>query len=251
MPISIGFLSLFLIIGCLFFIQLSMQDKSVSDMSVMGWEFVSVDSSLPPLFTCTAKTRLYCSLECNKRIDCRTFDYDGDSRQCRLWDGDITTGSIVASPAKPQSSVGTIQILPSLYVNIHNQSCDKCAQSRYETCDTNSSTCQCPSKTFWNGSICLPQLLRNQICSRMDDCRLDLNLTCQPSCDLTYQCSTRKSLEFCVYLRGFCSPRIPSCTLLSVNFFILLKPTPLKTKEREREREKKKEKIYGRKKKGK
>jgi hypothetical protein len=52
-------------------------------------------------------------------------------------------------------------------------------------------------------------------------------------------------------LRGFCSPRIPSCTLLSVNFFILLKPTPLKTKEREREREKKKEKIYGRKKKGK
>ena len=169
-----------------------MQDESVSDISGMGWQFVPADSSLPPLLTCTTKKLLYCSLECNKRIDCRTFDYDEDSRQCRLWDVDTTTGSIVASPAKPRSSVGSIKLSSSIYANIHNQSCDKCIQSRYEICDANSSTCQCPSKTFWNGSMCLAQLLRNQICSRADACRSDLNLTCEPSCDLTYRCSTRK-----------------------------------------------------------
>jgi hypothetical protein len=136
MPIFVLHMVLLLVLGLLFFIQPSTEDRSVSDISGLGQEFVPVDNSLPPLLTCTAKTLLYCHLECNKRADCRTFDYDADSRQCRLWDADMTTGSIVASPSKPQSSVGTIQLSPSIYVNIQNQSCDKCFQSRYETCDT-------------------------------------------------------------------------------------------------------------------
>jgi hypothetical protein len=197
---SIRRILLIIIISCLFNIQPSIQDESISDISGMGWDFVPADSSLPPILICTTKKLLYCSLECNKRVDCRTFDYDNDSHQCRLWDCDTTTGSIVASPAKPRSSVGTIQLSPSIYVNINNQSCNKCAQSRYETCNSNSNMCQCPSKTFWNGSMCLVQLLPNQICSQANACRSDLNLTCQPSCDLTYRCSTRKSFEFCVYL---------------------------------------------------
>ena len=183
---------LMVIFGHLFMIQRSIQDKSVSVISDMGWQFVAADNSLPSLLTCTTKNRLYCSLECNQRIDCRAFDYDGDSQQCRLWDADTTTGSIVVSPSKPRSSVGSIKLTPSIYADIHNQSCDKCIHSRYEICDANSSTCQCPSKTFWNGSMCLAQLLRNQICTRVDACRSDLNLTCEPSCDLTYRCSTRK-----------------------------------------------------------
>ena len=182
---------LIVIVGYLLIIQRSIEDKSVSGISGMGWEFLPADNSLPPLFTCTTKRLLYCNLECNKRIDCRTFDYDEDSRQCRLWDADTTTGFIVASSTKPRSSVGSIKLSPSIYADIHNQSCDKCAQSRYEMCDTNSNTYQCPSKTFWNGSMCSAQLLRNQICTRVDACRSDLNLTCEPSCDLTYRCSTR------------------------------------------------------------
>jgi hypothetical protein len=182
----------FVILGCLLIIPPCMQDESVTIISGMGYEFVPVDTSLPPLFICTTNNLLYCNLECNKRIDCRTFDYDDDSQQCRLWDTDTTAGSIIASPTKHQSSVGSIQFSPSLYANIHNQSCNQCVDSRYEICDANTSTCQCPSKTFWNGSMCLAQLLRNQICSRVDNCRSDLNLTCEPSCDLTYRCSTRK-----------------------------------------------------------
>jgi hypothetical protein len=181
-----------LVLGLLFSIQPSTEDRSVSDISGLGEEFVPVDNSLPPLLPCTAKKLLYCHLECNKRADCRTFDYD------------MTTGSIVASPSKPQSSVGTIQLSPSIYVNINNQSCDKCFQSRYETCDTNSSTCQCPLKSYWNGSMCLAQLFLNQTCSQDDMCRSDLNLTCQPSCDFTYRCSDRKSY-FILSLRRFLS----------------------------------------------
>ncbi len=193
-------LLLIIIIACLFNIKPSTQDKSVSDISGMGMDFVPADSSLPPILTCTTKNILYCSLECNERVDCRTFDYDIDSQQCRLWDCDTTTGSINSSSTKPRSSVGTIRLSSSIYANMNNQSCDKCAQSRYETCDANTNTCQCPLKTFWNGSICSAQLLRNQICSQVNTCRSDLNLTCEPSCDLTYRCSTRKLSEFRVYL---------------------------------------------------
>ena len=185
-------ITLIVIFGYLFMIQRSMQDKSVSNISGMGWQCVPADDFLPPILICTAKKLLYCSLECNKRIDCRTFDCDEDSRQCRLWDVDTTTGSIGASPSKPRSSVGTIKLSSSIYADTHNQSCDKCIHSRYEVCDVNSDTCQCPSKTLWNGSMCLAQLLRNQTCTGADACRSDLNLTCEPSCDLTYRCSTRK-----------------------------------------------------------
>jgi hypothetical protein len=203
---SVRQLILLLVAGFLFLIQPSMQDQSVSDISNPGHEFVPIDSSHPPLLIFTAKKLLYCYLQCNQRIDCRTFDFDSSSQQCRLWDGDLTTGSIVASPSKPQSVVGTIQLSSSNYVNINNQSCNACAQSRYETCDTNSTTCQCPSNTFWNGSMCLAQLFQNQTCSQADACRSDLNLTCQPSCDFTYRCSARKSFEFDVYSRMvFCT----------------------------------------------
>jgi hypothetical protein len=191
---------LFLVAVCVFTIKTSRQDNSVSDLTTMGWEFVSYDTSYPSLFTFTTTKKLYCSLECNKRIDCRTFDFDANSRQCRLWDVDQTKGSIVVSSTKPRSSVGTIRLSASIYANSHNQSCDKCVQSRYEICNTSSNTCQCPSKTYWNGSMCLVQLLSNQIYSQVNICRSDLYLTCQPSCDLIYRCSVCKFPGFFILL---------------------------------------------------
>jgi hypothetical protein len=196
---SVQQILLCLFAGLFLFIQPSKQDRSVSSISGLGKQFVPFDSSYPPLLTFTAKKLLYCSLECNQRIDCRTFDFDSNSGQCRLWDVDMTTGSIVASPSKPQSVVGSIQLSPSIYANIYNQSCNACTQSRYLTCNASSNTCQCPPKTFWNGLICSVQLLSNQTCLQADVCRSDLNLTCQPSCDFTYRCSIRKSFEFYFY----------------------------------------------------
>ncbi|UJR12669.1 hypothetical protein I4U23_016843 [Adineta vaga] len=201
-------LLLFFLAVLIFLIQLSTEDKSVFNISSLGRQFVPFDNSLPPLLTFTAKRMLYCSLECNKRIDCRTYDFDSDSKQCRLWDVDTTTGFVVASPSKPRSVVGTIRLSFNTYVHSHNQSCNKCFDSRYELCDTNSNTCQCPLKTFWNGSMCLVQLLRNQICSGMNVCRSDLNLSCQPSCDFTYRCSDPPTIGVGQTVAGFCNGTI-------------------------------------------
>ncbi|CAF4216742.1 unnamed protein product, partial [Adineta steineri] len=85
-----------------------MQDQSKTKISALGYQFIPIDTSRPPLFTCTTKRSLHCSAECHKRITCRTFDFDADSLQCRLWEMDNTTGSIVASPSKPRSSVGSV-----------------------------------------------------------------------------------------------------------------------------------------------
>ncbi|CAF0947933.1 unnamed protein product [Adineta steineri] len=163
------------------------------------------DTSRPPLFTYTTKRSLYCSAECHKRITCRTFDFDADSLQCRLWEMDNTTGSIVASPSKPRSSVGSVQISPNNYVNIHNQSCSHCDQSRYEICNVNTSTCQCPPFTYWNNGMCMTQLFQGQLCSHADACRTDLNLSCQPSCDFTYRCSVLPTAGIGLTVAGFCN----------------------------------------------
>lgn len=190
-----SYIHYFAIAILIFFSQIIAQYQSVSGISSQGWQFVPADGSLSPILTYTAKSRLYCNSECNKRSDCRTFDYDGTTRQCRLWDADTSTGSIVATPSKPQSFVGSIKFAPSLYTDIYNQSCDKCILSRYLTCNKNSNTCQCPSKTYWDGSMCLAQRLRNQTCTNIDACRSDLNLTCEPSCDFTYRCLASKLYE--------------------------------------------------------
>lgn len=64
-------LLLCLVARLLFFIQPSTQDVSVSDISDPGWEFVPIDNSHPPLLTFTARKLLYCTLQCNRLINCR------------------------------------------------------------------------------------------------------------------------------------------------------------------------------------
>ncbi|CAF3990257.1 unnamed protein product, partial [Adineta steineri] len=126
---------------------------------------------------------------------------------------DTTTGSIVASPSKPRSSVGTIQLSPKNYVNIHNQSCSHCDQSRYEICNVNSSTCQCPPFTYWNNGMCMTQLFQGQLCSHADACRTDLNLSCQPTCNFTYQCSASPVVGIGQTVAGFCNGSTDAGTL--------------------------------------
>lgn len=133
------------------------------------------------LLVTTETSIVKCALQCNQRIACRTFDYNASSRRCRLFEADSTTGTI-ASSSSLSSAVGSMQILPSLYSSTHNQPCAKCAQTRYEVCSTNTSTCQCPPRTRWNGQICVLQLLANAPCTQSDACRSDLNLNCSFDC---------------------------------------------------------------------
>ena len=120
---------------------------------------------------------LRCAGLCNINRACRTFDYDFSSGRCRLFESDLTAGSIVPSTS-PASIVGSVYLSPALFLPVYNQPCQTCEENRYVLCPSNTAACQCPSHTYWNGSMCLLQLIGNSTCSQADACRMDLNLTC-------------------------------------------------------------------------
>ena len=150
--------------------------QSHIDMSSLGKEF-QPRNMMQLILQTTMVTRLRCSAACNQRPACRALDYDSASRRCRLFGGDLTTGSIVAS-ASPTSSVGIVTVSASMFSASHNQSCSACQESRYETCSAVMSRCQCGTHSFWNGSTCALQQFEASSCSQVDGCRGDLNLTC-------------------------------------------------------------------------
>ena len=165
--------------------------QSRVELSSLGYEF-QVRNPIQLIVRTTFRSRLLCSAACNQQPSCRTFDYDSISRRCRLFEGDLTTGSIVLSNSAT-SIVGSVILVPPLFTQSHNQSRQACQEDRYEICLTNTSTCQCRPHTFWNGSICSLQLFDNDSCSQIDACRADLNLTCTTnSCGQLTKCSSSK-----------------------------------------------------------
>lgn len=150
--------------------------ESRMHVSPFGYEF-EPRNWIQLILQTASSSRLRCSSGCNQRSSCRAFDYNLASGRCRLFEGDLTTGSIVPS-LFPASVAGIVIVSPSLFTQTHNQSCVACQDSRYEICSTITNTCQCGPHTFWNSSMCSLQLFGNDICSQIDACRVDLNLTC-------------------------------------------------------------------------
>jgi hypothetical protein len=149
-------------------------------LSLLGYEF-QPRNHIQLLLETMFQNRVLCSVACNQQSSCRAFDYDSNSGRCRLFESDLTTGSIISS-AFVSSIAGIVDLLPSLFAQAHNQSCQACPGSRYEICLTSTNTCQCRPHTFLNGSICSLQLFENDTCYRIDSCRADLNLTCATDC---------------------------------------------------------------------
>ena len=86
-------LSLLCLIHLFNYIQFTIEDQSLSQMTQSGWEFLPFDNSISPIVTTTTTTKLiHCSSLCNQRSDCRTYDFDSNTTRCRLWDADTTTG---------------------------------------------------------------------------------------------------------------------------------------------------------------
>ena len=140
------------------------------------------------LSTNTLPSLLFCVRLCHSTVQCRIFDYDPSSRQCRLFEGDIATmGSIIPSAASTQSLVGSMKIDGSQFVS-HGQGCSSCVGSRYLECVNN--TCQCPTKTFFDGSICRSEQLAGDPCLDSSECRGDLNYTCQLNMTCGGKCSS-------------------------------------------------------------
>ena len=150
--------------------------ESRMHVSPFGYEF-EPRNWIQLILQTTSSSRLRCSSECNQHVSCRAFDFDSISSRCRLFEGDLTTGSIVPS-VLPASTTGMVMVSPSLFLQTHNQSCVTCQDSRYELCSVITNTCQCRPHTFWNSSMCSLQLFDSDPCSQSDACRADLNLTC-------------------------------------------------------------------------
>ena len=145
-------------------------------MSSSGFEF-QPRHPIQLLIQMTLPTRLRCAVACSQLPACRTIDFDSASRRCRLFEGDLTTGSEVPSTSTT-SVVGKMIFSPSMFAQSHARPCQACQDSRYEVCDANTTTCQCRPHTFLDNSICAMQLFANDTCSQVGSCRSDLNLTC-------------------------------------------------------------------------
>ena len=130
--------------------------QSLTNLSSNALEFSPVDYQALLLISTTASSIFSCTQLCHSTMRCRIFDFDDQSHRCRLFEGDIATmGSIVVS-ASSHSRVGSRKLRPEQFVNV-GQVCSSCQESRYLTCVNN--TCQCPTHTYFDGSICQSQKL--------------------------------------------------------------------------------------------
>jgi hypothetical protein len=155
----------------------SIQWQSLLSLSNWGMTFSSIDDQALLLSDTNANSFQACFQICHANMFCRIFDFDGQSNRCRLFEGNgDTMGSIMASSSS-SSIVGSIQIVPGYFSNI-GLSCSFCTETRYLTCFN--STCQCPSRTYFDGSICRSQSFIGSQCTDKTNCRVDLNMTCLP-----------------------------------------------------------------------
>ena len=101
-----------------------------------------------------------CVMRCNQNRQCRTFDYDRSSLVCRLFEGDMATGTVVNNATLISSRIGSIRLNTPDVVqqySSYNQTCNRCdvGKNRYLECD--GQVCRCPIHTYWNGVMCLNQ----------------------------------------------------------------------------------------------
>ncbi|CAF1405456.1 unnamed protein product [Adineta ricciae] len=151
--------------------------QSFFNLSDLGQQFSAVNQQALLLSNINANSISTCRQACHANIYCRIYDYDGLTKQCRLFEGDVSTMGIISASASPLSTVGQIQLNKGLFAS-SGLSCSFCANSRYLTCVN--STCQCLGRTYFDGSMCCSQKLLGTQCISETDCRNDLNLTCLP-----------------------------------------------------------------------
>jgi PAN domain len=152
--------------------------QSYTILGDLGTEFSPVNMNALCLDTRSAITSRECAYACHQNFECRTFNFDENTRQCQLFEGDtVATGSIIQSSSST-SVVGSIELLETDF-NGYGQPCDRCSVNRFLRCVNG--VCDCQQHTYWNGNVCLPQLpVLCAACQQNKNmCRTDLGLTCQ------------------------------------------------------------------------
>ena len=150
--------------------------QSYFTVSDNGWEFAPFDENALLLYETNSDSIPSCASECHTLRICRIFNFDGETKHCRLYEGEIdTTGFIVASASR-QSVYGSIELVSQDFVD-YGLSYSSCEDSRFLTYID--SICQCQLHTYFDGSICRSQKLEYGFCNDYTECRQDLGLTCQ------------------------------------------------------------------------
>ncbi len=144
-------------------------------LSNEGMQFLLINST-QLLDTITISSLKKCAAICVRFLPhCRTFEFDSSTLQCRLIEGDLTTGQIIPSTSSSKSIVGSMKLAPELFTS-YGQSCSQCVGNPFFTCING--TCQCALHSYFDGSMCKLQQFTGAQCNSSNACRTDLNLTC-------------------------------------------------------------------------
>ena len=148
--------------------------QSSMNLSSPGFLFSPVDPFALSLVNLTRRSLMACAQSCHSNGQCRIFDYDPPSADCRLFQGDLLTMDSLV-PSSSSSRVGSLKLDASLFLT-RGQPCSACRDNRYLQCSNN--TCQCPWQTYFDGSICRSEKLLDEACLNTTECRSDLNYVC-------------------------------------------------------------------------
>ena len=149
--------------------------------SDFGMEYLPVDTQALFLYEIGADSVTTCGQQCHLTDNCRVFDFDSQSNRCRIYDGDTNSIGTITVSSSSESVVGSIELMPEQFVH-RGEPCSFCEGSRYLRCVN--STCQCPSYTFYDGSVCQSQRFLDGVCDDDTHCRDGFNLTCSPHLEM-------------------------------------------------------------------
>ncbi|UJR08241.1 hypothetical protein I4U23_012514 [Adineta vaga] len=143
----------------------------------MGTQFMPINMDALHLGNISVQTKMKCAIQCHSNHQCRTFNFDTSTQICQLFQGDkFATGTIV--PGAQTIVAGSFKWMNTLF-DAHGQPCNACKDNRFLRCVN--SLCDCQQNTYWDGTVCLPQLpMPCMECEPSKNmCRSDLSLTCQ------------------------------------------------------------------------
>ncbi|CAF0826048.1 unnamed protein product [Adineta steineri] len=167
-------------------------DQFNFDICTAGLEFSPFDERIL-LFETNTDSLIRCAVQCDMTTRCRTFNFDRQTKDCYLYEGDIDSTGLVVTSLSPPSVCGWIKLDMSNFAN-YGSPCSTCEDSRYLTCIN--ATCQCQPHTFFNGSMCLSQKLNGTGCTSDNQCRNDLNLTCLSNVQCGFSTTTKPLFNY-------------------------------------------------------
>ena len=99
--------------------------QSFTKLSDIGLEFSPAEFQGMFLLQTRAQSLMSCVNMCHLTVECRIFDYDDQTKRCRLFEGSVGAMSSIISSSSSLSRVGSIELRPEHFVN-RGHACSYC-----------------------------------------------------------------------------------------------------------------------------